>query len=131
LEAQLTVLDPPHHHGSQEVLVGANQRGTRSGRSNHCIFSGKMENKKWKIKNRGSSILGTTPMEMESFQVCGYIGTKKSLEGFQDQKFLKFFGGSTSALGDYEVVYSVWWLWFHLGGVRVWQRRQRVRAAHK
>ena len=26
---------------------------------------------------------------------------------------LKFFGGSTSALGDYEVVYSVWWLWFN------------------
>jgi hypothetical protein len=127
LEAQLTVLDPPHRHGSHEVLLGATQRGTRPGRSNNCIFL----KKKWKIKNRGSSILGTTPMEMESFQVCGSIGTKKSLEGFQDQKFLKFFGGSTSALGDYEVVYSVWWLWFHLGGVRVWQRRQRVRAAHK
>ena len=64
-------------------------------------------------KNRGSSILGTTPMEMESFQVCGSIGTKKSLKGFQGQKFLKFFGGSTSALGDYEVVYSVWWLRFN------------------
>jgi hypothetical protein len=78
LEAQLTVLDPPHHHGSHEVWLGATQHGTRPGRSNNCIFSKKVENKKWKIKNRGSSILGTTPMEMESFQVCGSIGTKKS-----------------------------------------------------
>ena len=52
-------------------------------------------------------------MEMESFQVCGSIGTKKFLGGFQDRKFSKFFGGSNSALGDYEVVYSVWWLGFY------------------
>ena len=57
--------------------------------------------------------MGTTSVEMVSFQVCGSIGTKKSEVRFQDRKFLEFFCGSTNALGDYEVVYSVWWLWFN------------------
>ena len=46
-------------------------------------------------------------------QFTVHMVPKKSSEGFQDRKFSKFFGGSTSALGDYEVVYSVWWLGFY------------------
>ena len=73
-------------------------------------------------------------MEMVPFPIYGHFGTKIFEESFQDRKFTKFFGCSTSALGDYEVVYSVWWMPLDgvlLGGVWVWQRRQRVRAAHK
>ena len=50
---------------------------------------------------------------MVPFPIYGHFGTKTFLIGFQDRNFLKFFGCSTSALGDYEVVYSVWWLWFY------------------
>ena len=50
---------------------------------------------------------------MVPFPIYGSHGTNKFVEGFQDRKFSKFFGGSTSALGDYEVVYSVWWLGFY------------------
>jgi hypothetical protein len=49
---------------------------------------------------------------MVPFPIYGSHGTKKSEVRFQDRKLWKFFGGSTSALGDYEVVYSVWWLRF-------------------
>ena len=53
-------------------------------------------------------------MEMESFQVYGSFGTKKIRGSISGSKVLGvFLGGSTNALGDYEVVYSMWWLWFN------------------
>ena len=64
-------------------------------------------------KDSKSSILGTSSVAMVPFPIYGSSGTKEFLGGFQDRKFSKFFGGSTSALGDYEVVYSVWWLRFN------------------
>ena len=50
---------------------------------------------------------------MVPFPIYGSHGTKKFETLVAVQKFSKFFGGSTSALGDYEVVYSVWWLGFY------------------
>ena len=53
---------------------------------------------------------GTFP----NLRFAWYQKIRGSISG---SKVTSFFGGSTSALGDYEVVYSVWWLWLHLGGV--------------
>ena len=50
------------------------------------------KNKNLENKNRTTSILGTALMEIESFQVYGSGGTKKSFGGFQDKKFSKVSG---------------------------------------
>ena len=65
--------------------------------------------------------MGTTSVEMESFQVYGSGGTKKFAVRFQDQNFTKF-SGTAPARNDYELVYGVFlWEWFLLGTVGVWQ----------
>ena len=56
-----------------------------------------MENKK-----SGKFYFGNNVMEMESFQVCGSIGTKKSEVRFQDRKYpevLQSRSGLRSGLG--------------------------------
>ena len=82
-------------------------------------------------KDSKSSILGTSSVEMVPSPIYGSHGTKKFETSFARAKVLKVLRWQHQCSGRLRgslqrVVAGVL-----LGGVRVWQRRQRVRAAHK